>query len=73
MTSPGASGRHLSDLEKRPKMPHPTALFALNIMQCRGRLQNFRAKHFDNAFELSGVAFRLAVPDGGLFVLTCMG
>ena len=34
MTSPAASGRHLSRFEKRPKMPHPTALFALSIMQC---------------------------------------
>ena len=39
MTSPAASGQHLSKLEKRPKMPHPTALFALNLMQCRRRLQ----------------------------------
>ena len=28
-TSPGAYGRHLSTLEKRQKMPHPTALLCL--------------------------------------------
>ena len=30
-----ASGRYLSRFEKRPKMPHPTSLFALSIMQCQ--------------------------------------
>ena len=34
MTSPPASGRHLLKFEKRRKMSHPTALFALSIMQC---------------------------------------
>ena len=34
MTSPAASSRHLSRFEKRTKMPHATALFALSIMQC---------------------------------------
>ena len=43
-TSLAASGRHLSRFEKRRKMPHPTALFALSIthcciMQCQRRLQ----------------------------------
>ena len=30
MTSQAAPGRHLSRLEKRQKMPHPTAVFALS-------------------------------------------
>ena len=32
MTPPAASGRRLSRFEKRQKLPHPTALFALGIM-----------------------------------------
>ena len=44
MTSPAASGRHLSKFEKRPKMPHPTALFALSLMQRQRRLQIYRVK-----------------------------
>ena len=40
-------------------MPHPTALFALNLMQYQTRLQITRMKYIGNVFELSGVAFHL--------------
>ena len=73
MTSPAASGRHLSRLEKRPKMPHPTALLALSIMQCGIKpnavskaSQIYRVKNIANVSEQSGVAFCLAPPYGGL-------
>ena len=68
MTSPVVSGRHLSTFEKRPKMPHPTALFALSLIQCQRRLQISRVKNIGNVSILSGVAFRLAPPHGGLLV-----
>ena len=48
------------EFEKRSKMPHPTALFALSQLQCQMRLQISRAKNIANVFEMSGVAFRLA-------------
>ena len=38
ITSLPASGWHLSRLKKRPKT-HPTALFALSLMQCQRRLE----------------------------------
>ena len=60
MTLPAASGRHLWKFEKRPKMPHWMALFALNLMQCQRGLEISRVKNVGNVFELSGVAFRLA-------------
>ena len=69
MTSPDASGRHLSKFERGPKMPHPTALFAINLMQCQIRLEISCAKNIGNAFELSDVALRLAPPYDGLFVI----
>ena len=49
-------------------MPHPIALFALSLMECQRRLKIFRFKNIDNVFELSGVAFRLALPCGRLLV-----
>ena len=58
MTSP-ASGRHISKFEKRPKMPHSTALFEFSLMQCQRRPRISRVKNIGNVFELSGVAFRL--------------
>ena len=69
MTSPAASGRHLSKFVKRPKMPHPTALFAFSLMQCKRRLQISRAKNIGNVFESSGVSFRTPQPYGGLLVV----
>ena len=51
MTSPAASGHHLSKFEKRPEMPHPTALFAINQMQCQRRLQISRVKNIGNGFR----------------------
>ena len=57
----------LSKFEK-PKMHHPTALFALS-MQCQWSLQISRVKNIGNVLELSGVAFRLAPPHGGLVLL----
>ena len=71
MTSPAASGQHLSKFEKRAKIPHPTALFAFNLMQCQRGLQISRAKNIVNVFELSSVAFRLAPPYGGFLVSFC--
>ena len=50
-------------------MLHPTALFALSLVQCQGRLQISRVKNIYNVFELSGVAFLLAPHYGGLLVL----
>ena len=67
MTAPAASSQHLSKFEKRLQMSHPTALFALSLMQCQRRLQISRLKNISNVFELSGVAFRLALPYGFLF------
>ena len=49
-------------------MPHLTALFALGLMQYQRRLQIYRLKDIGNVIELSGVAFRLAPPHGGLLV-----
>ena len=58
------------EVRKRPKMPHPTVLFALNLMQCQRRLQISRVKNIGSLFELSGVGFRLVVPSyGGLLIL----
>ena len=47
-------------------MPHPTALFALNLMQSQMRFQISRVKNIGNVLELSDVAFRIAPPYGGL-------
>ena len=55
--------------KKRPKIPHPMALFARSLMQCQRRLQNYRVKNIWSVVELRGVAFRLAPPYGGLLVL----
>ena len=68
MTLLAASGRHWSNFEKQPKMPHPTAFFALSLMQCQTPLQLSRLKNIGNVFELSDVAFRLAPPCGELLV-----
>ena len=73
MSSPVASGRHLSKFEKRPKMPRPTALFSLNLMQCQISLQISRVKNSGNVFELSGAAFRLAPPYGVFLVFNISG
>ena len=56
---------------KRPKMLRPTALFALNLMQCQRHLQIIQVKNIGNVFELSSVAFRLRLASlyGGLFVI----
>ena len=43
-------------------------LVTLSAMQCQTRLQIFRVKNISSVFELSGVAFRLALPYGGLRV-----
>ena len=51
MTSPAASGRHLSRFEQRPKMPCLTALFSLSLMQCHRHLQISRAKNIDSVVE----------------------
>ena len=59
-TSLTDSGRHLSKFEKRLKMPRPTALFALSLMQCQRRLQISRVKNIGNVFELIDVAFHLS-------------
>ena len=74
----GASGRHLSRLEKRPKMPHPTDLFALSIMQCGIKLNaapkafpNFSSEEYPQRFEQRGVAFLLAPSYDGLLVKRC--
>ena len=53
MTSPAASGRHLSKFEKRP-----TAVFAVSRTQCQRRLQISRVKNIGNVSELSAVAVR---------------
>ena len=67
MTSPAASGRQLSKFKKRPKMSHPTAVFALSALSKAS--SNFsREEYISNLFELSGVAFRLATPFGGLLI-----
>ena len=60
-----------TELEKRPKMPHSTALFALNLMQCQRRLQISVVKNIRNVFKLNSVAFHVALPYGGLLVLYC--
>ena len=44
--------------------------FALNLMQCQRRLQIYRVTNIGNVFELSGMAFRLATPYGGLLLLS---
>ena len=68
MTSPAASQRHLSKFEKRPpKMPHPTTLFALSLMQCQRRLQISRVKNIGNIIELRGMAFCLVPPYGKFY------
>ena len=56
------------EFKKRPEKPHSTALFALNLMQRQRRLQFSRVKNIGNVFELSGMAFHLAPPYGGLLV-----
>ena len=38
------------------------------VMQCQRRLQISQMKNIGSVFELSGVAFRLASPLGGLLV-----
>ena len=58
----------LLKFEKWPKMSHPTALFALNLMNCQRCLQISCVENILNVFELSGVAFCLAPPYGGLLV-----
>ena len=50
-------------------MPHPTALFALSQMRCQRRLQISQEKNIGNVFELSGMAFRLALHYVGLLAL----
>ena len=50
-------------------MPHPTASFALSLMQCQRRLQISRAKNIGKVLEKSGVTFRLAPSCGGLLVI----
>ena len=69
MTSTAASGRHLSKFETRPKMQDPAALFTLSLMQCQRHLQIARVKDIGSVVELSGVAFHLAAPYGGLLVV----
>ena len=51
-------------------MTHPTAdgLFAFGLMRCKRRVQISPVKSIGNVFELSGVAFCLAPPNGGLLV-----
>ena len=49
-------------------MPLPTALFTLGLIQCQRRLHISKVENIGNVFELSGVAFRLAPPYGGLIV-----
>ena len=73
MMSPAASDRHLSGFEKRPKMPHPTTLFALSLVHCQRRLHISRVKNISKVLEESGVSFRLAPPYGGLLVLRHFG
>ena len=68
MTSQAASGLRLSKFEKRRKMPHPTALLALILMQCQRSVQISRVRNIGNVFELSGVAFRIAPPYGGFLL-----
>ena len=65
MTSPAASGRRLSRFEKRRKIPLPTALFTLSIMQrcimqCQRRLQIYRVKNIAT-FEIKA-AWHFAHP-----------
>ena len=68
MTSSAAFGQHLLKFKKRPKMQHPTTLFALSLMQCQMGSYISRVKNIGNVFELSGVVFRLAPPYGGFLV-----
>ena len=68
MISPATSHQHLSKFENLQKMLHLTTLFALSVMQCQRRLQISRVKNIDSVFCLSGVAFLLAPPYGGLRV-----
>ena len=49
-TLPAASGPHLSEFEKRPKLLHATALFAFSLMQCQWRLPISRVENIDNVF-----------------------
>ena len=44
-------------------------LFALSLMQCQRCIQISQLKNIPNVFKLSGVAFRLAPPYGGLVVI----
>ena len=69
--SPAASGRHLSARKtaENTEMPHPMALFALNLIQYRRRLQTFCVNNIGNVFKLSGVAFHLAPTCGGLLLI----
>ena len=72
MTSPAASGPYLSKFEKRPKMPHPMALFALSLAVSKSS-SNFPKKipfqnhqKHDSRCGMSDVAFRTAPPISGL-------
>ena len=47
-TSPAAFDRHI-EVQKRPKMPLPTALFASILMQCQRRLQISQVKSIISA------------------------
>ena len=49
-------------------MPHPTALFALSLIQRQVHLQISRVRNIGNVFNLSGVVFRIGAPYGGLLV-----
>ena len=69
-TSLAASGRHLSRFEERQYTPHPTALFALSLMQCERPLQISRVKNIGNVLEYSGVTFRLAQLMVGFLFIT---
>ena len=71
MTSPAAFVRHLSKFEKRPKMPHPNGFVCIKSNAVSKASSNFSSEEYrniGNVFELSGVAFCLALPYTGLLV-----